>query len=143
MDIKCGTPLRLGHLPVLMEFLRKSKLFEIIDKAIPRDSQSKVSTSQCIAVILCSVYAGAHDLWRVRERMARYDMKTIMRDPQFDINDFPEERLAKAFDDLHKFNLDKLMTSIAIQVIEQFKISLDFVGFDTTSISFYGAYESE
>ena len=83
------------------------------------------------------------DLWRVRERMARYDMKTIMGDPLFDINEFTEERLAKAMDDLQRFNLDKLMTSVALQAIEQFHLQTDFFTFDTTSLSFYGAYENE
>ena len=143
MDIKIGIPLRLGHLPLLMDFLRRSRVFDVIDHAIKEDPRSKVSTSECVAVILCSVYAGAHDLWRVRERMARYDMKTIMGDPLFDINEFTEERLAKAMDDLQRFNLDKLMTSVALQAIEQFHLRTDFFTFDTTSLSFYGAYENE
>jgi transposase len=143
MDIEIGTPLRLGHLPILMHFLRRSHVFEVIDHAIKEDPRSKVSTSQCVAVILCSVYAGAHDLWRVRERMAKYDMKTIMADSHFDINNFTEERLAKALDDLQKFNLDKLMTSVALEVIQRFHLKTDFLPFDTTSLSFYGAYERE
>jgi transposase len=143
MDIKIGTPLRLGHLPILMDYLRKTKIFDVIDHAIREDPRSKVSTSECVAVILCSVYAGAHDLWRTRERLSRYDMKTIMQDDLFDINEFPEERLAKAMDDLHRNNLDKLMTSVALQTIEQFRLRTDFLSFDTTSLSFYGAYESE
>lgn len=143
MKLKIGIPLRLGHLPVVMDFLRRSRLFDVIDNAIREDPRSKVSTSECIAVLLCSVFSGAHDLWRVRERLSIYDMKTTMQDPHFDLDEFPEERLARALDCLQKANLDKLMTAIAIQVIEQFTIKTDFLGFDTTSLSFYGAYEEE
>ena len=143
MKPKIGIILRLGHLPILMDFLRRSQLFEVIDKAIRDDPRCKVSTSECVAVLLCSVYSGAHDLWRVREHLSLYDMKTVMRDPEFNLDEFPEERLAKALDDLHEANLDKLMTAIAIQVIEQFRLNTEFLGFDTTSLSVYGAYEEE
>jgi transposase len=143
MDPKIGIIKRLGHLPILMDFLRRSQLFEIIDKAICDDRRSKVSTSECVAVLLCSVFSGAHDLWRVREHLSLYDMKTVMRDPEFNLDEFPEERLAKALDDLYAANLDKLMTAISIQVIEQFNLNTEFLGFDTTSLSVYGAYEED
>jgi transposase len=143
MKLKIGIPLRLGHLPVVMDFLRRSQLFHVIDRAVREDPRSKVSTSECVAVLLCSIFSGAHDLWRVRERLALYDMKTIMQDPGFDLDEFPEERLAKALDNLQAANLDKMMTAIAVQVIEQFDLNTEFLGFDTTSLSFYGAYEEE
>ena len=107
MNLKIGIPLRLGHLPVVMDFLRRSHLFHIIDRAVREDPRSKVSTSECVAVLLCSIFSGAHDLWRVRERLALFDMKTIMQDPGFDLDEFPEERLAKALDNLQAANLDK------------------------------------
>ena len=66
-----------------------------------------------------------------------------MRDPGFRLAEFPEERLAKALDDLYRAGLEKLMTALALQAIEQFRIGTDFLHFDTTSLSFYGAHERE
>jgi len=66
-----------------------------------------------------------------------------MQDPHFDLARFPEERLAKALDDLSSFGLDKLMTGVAISAIEQFQLDVSWLHFDTTSLSFYGAHESE
>lgn len=143
MDIDIGIPQRLGHLPLVMDVLRRSGVFNVIDHAVRDDRRSKVSTSDCVAVILCGVFVGHHDLWRMADRLSPYDMATIMRDPGFRLAEFPEERLAKALDDLFAADLDRLTTAIALQAIEQHRIDTDFLHFDTTSLSFFGAYESE
>jgi transposase len=70
-------------------------------------------------------------------------MATIMQDATFDLERFPEERLAKALDDLYAFGLEKLMTSVALNAIEQYRLDTSFLHFDTTSLTFYGAYERE
>lgn len=85
----------------------------------------------------------ADSLWRLRERLEPYDMATVMRDATFDLERFPEERLAKALDDLYRFGLDKLMTGVALRAIEQFRLDTQFLHFDTTSLTFYGAYERD
>lgn len=136
-------PQRVCHLPLLMDVLRRSRILDVIDEAIPQHELSDVSTGECVAVILCGVYVGAHSLWRLRERLAPYDMATVMQDPTFDLERFPEERLAKALDDLYAFGLDKLMTGLALETIRHYQIRTDLLHFDTTTLSFYGAYERE
>ena len=136
-------PQRLCHLPLVMDVLRRSKVLEIIDHAIPQHELSEVSTGECVAVILAGVFVGAHSLWRIRDRLDPYDMATIMQDPTFDLARFPEERLAKALDDLYEFGLDRLMTGVALEAIRQHGLDTRFLHFDTTTLSFYGAYERE
>ncbi len=134
---------RLGHLPLMMDVLRRTKALEIIDHACGQHKLSDVSTGECVAVLLAGVYVGAHSLWRIRERLEPYDMNTVMQDATFSIEKFPEERLAKALDDLFQADLDKIMTSLAIRTIDSFDLQTDFLHFDTTSLSFYGSYERE
>lgn len=143
MDITIGTPQRLGHLPLVMDVFRRTGLPEVIDHAVGQDPRSAVSASECVAVILSGVFVGAHSLWRLRERLEPYDLATVMQDATFDLRRFPEERLAKALDDLYRFGLDKLMTGVALRAIEQYRLDTSFLHFDTTTLSFHGAYESE
>jgi len=143
MEFTIETPLRLGHLPLVMDVFRRSGMAAIIDHAIGQDPRSKVSTSECVAVILCGVYSGSHSLWRLRDRLEHYDMKAVMQDATFDLNDFPEERLGKALDDLFRFDIDKLMTGISVELIRAFDLDMEFVHFDTTTLSFFGAYEEQ
>jgi transposase len=143
MEFDIGIPQRLGHLPLVMDTLRRTGLLNVLDHAIAEDPRSKVSTSECAAVILCGVFAGEHGLWRLRDRLAPYDMQTIMQDGGFRLEEFPEERFAKALDDIYAANPDKLMTAIALQMVDHFALNTDYLQFDTTSLSFYGAYERE
>ena len=107
-----------------MDVLRRSRVLEVIDHAVGQHRLSAVSTGECVAVILAGVFVGAHSLWRIRERLAPYDMATVMQDPGFDLDGFPEERLAKALDDVFRFGLDKLMTSLALAAVCQHGLDL-------------------
>lgn len=142
-NFSIGVPLRLGHLPLVMGVFRNIGMSDIIDHAIGQDNRSIVSCGECVSTILSGVFVGAHSLWRLEDRLSAYDMRTVMQDNSFDLARFPEERLAKALDDLYAFGLDKLMTAIALQAIKSYDIGMDTVHFDTTSLSFYGAYESD
>jgi len=51
--------------------------------------------------------------------------------------------LAKALDDLHRFGLDRLMSGLALEAIRQHGLDTRFLHFDTTTLSFYSAYERE
>ena len=141
--MKIEIPQRLCHLPLMMDVLRRSRVLEVIDAAIGQHPLSVVSTGECVAVILAGVFVGAHSLWRIRERLAPYDLVTVMQDPDFDLGRFTEERLAKALDDLHDFGLDRVMSSLALEAIRQHGLDTRFLHFDTTTLSFYGAYERE
>lgn len=143
MEVEIFTPQRLAHLPAVMDVLRRTGALDVIDHAVREDRRSKVSTSECVAVIMCGVFLGHHDLWRMADRLGPYDMATLMRDPGFVLSEFTEERLARALDTLFDIGLERLMSGIALQAIEQFRLGTDFLHFDTTSLSFYGAYESE
>jgi len=141
--MKIEIPQRLCHLPLMMDVLRRSRVLEVIDAAIGQHPLSVVSTGECVAVILAGVFVGAHSLWRIRERLAPYDLVTVMQDPDFDLGRFTEERLAKALDDLHAFGLDLVMSSLALEAIRQHGLDTRFLHFDTTTLSFYGSYERE
>jgi transposase len=143
MISKPSAPLRLHHLPLLMDVIRRMRLLNVIGSVVRDDSRSKVSTGDCLSVMLCAIFSGAHDLYGVRERLGRYDMATIMQNPKFSIEDFPEERLAKAMDDIWSTGPEKLMFAIASQVIAAFRLDTSYFHFDTTSLTCYGAYENE
>ena len=95
-----------------MDVIRRIHLLDVIGTVVTDDPRSKVTTGDCLAVMLCAVFSGAHDLYGVRERLSRFDMATIMQDRDFSIDAFPEERLAKAMDDIWKAGPEKLGSSL-------------------------------
>lgn len=137
------TTLRLGHLPILMEYLRKMRVIAIIDEACPVDGRSKVSHGHCVAVILCGVFVGVHSLWRVAERLRPYDMVTVMQDPDFNLDHFHDDRLGAALDALYKGGLDGMMTRLAVGIIDHFSLATKYLRFDTTAFALSGEYAKE
>jgi hypothetical protein len=75
--------------------------------------------------MLCAVFLGHPDLWCMSDRLSLFDMATVMKDPGLAPKDFTEERLAKMLDDLCPVT-DRLMTSVAIQAIRQFRLGTGF-----------------
>ena len=140
--VSVGIPRRLGHLPLVMDILRRTGLLDVIDHSLRDDPRCRVSTSECVSVMLCGVFVGNHDLWRMSERLSPYDMATVMQDADFPLAAFTEERLAKMLDDLYP-QIDRLMTSVALQTVADFRLGTEFLHFDTTSLSFFGAHEQE
>lgn len=134
---------RLGHLPILMAYVRKMRVIELIDEACPVDGRSKVSHGHCVAVILCGVFVGVHSLWRVAERLRSYDMATVMQDPEFDLHHFHDDRLGAALDALYLGGLDALMTRLAVGVIDHFSLTTKYLRFDTTAFALHGDYATE
>jgi transposase len=143
MDVTIGIPKRLGYLPLVVDVLRRTGLLDIIDQAVPKHPRSKVATSDCVAVMMCAIYSGHHDLWRMSDRLAQFDMPTIMQCADFDLSAFTEERLAKSLDQLYLKNPDMLMTTLAVQAISRFDLNTDFLNFDTTSLIFYGCEDDD
>jgi len=56
MEVEIFTALRLAHLPAVMDVLRRTGALDVIDHAVREDPRSKVSTSECVAVIMCGVF---------------------------------------------------------------------------------------
>ena len=67
MDIEIDVPQRLCHLPAVLDVLRRSGVLNVIDHAVRDDRRCKVSTSDCVSVIMCGVFLGHHDLWRMSD----------------------------------------------------------------------------
>ena len=76
--MKIEFPQHLCHLTLLMDVLRRSRVLEVIDQAIGQHRLSVVSTGESVAVILAGVFVGAHSLWRIRGRLAPYDLATVV-----------------------------------------------------------------
>ncbi len=68
--VSVGIPRRLGHLPLVMDVLRRTGLLDVIDHSLRDDPRCRVSTSECVSVMLCGVFVGNHDLWRMSEVLA-------------------------------------------------------------------------
>ncbi|SVD07749.1 uncharacterized protein METZ01_LOCUS360603 [marine metagenome] len=142
-DLELNPPKRLAHLPLVMEVLRQIGIPDIIDSACGIDPRMKVSHGECVSIIIAGVFAGEHGLWRLQDRLDVYDMATVMQDSGFCLKEFHDVRLGRCLDALYRTGPDKILSEVAFRTIECHDLNTDFLSFDTTTLSFYGAYEEE
>lgn len=142
-DLVLHPPKRLGHLPLIADVLRSSGILDVIDAVCGVDPRMRVSHGECAAFVLLGVFAGEHGLWRLTERLDPYDLATVMDDPGFDIREFHDVRCGRMLDAIYHAGPDRLMSAIALGVVRWAELDLETLHFDTTSLSFHGAYEED
>jgi transposase len=136
-------PKRVGHLPLIMDTLRRTGILNAIDSICGVDARMKVTHSDCVAFVLLGVFAGEHGLWRLSQRLDPFDLTTIMDDAGLDTKEFYDVRLGRMLDAIYDAGPDRLYSAIALPLIESESLGLETLHLDPTSLSFYGAYEDE
>ena len=136
-------PKRLGHLGVIADLLRSVGVLDVIDSACGLDVRMRVRHGDCALVVLLGVFAGEHGLWRLTERLDPYDMATLMRDPTVNLSDFHDVRLGRMLDAIWDAGPERLLSALSLRVMEWARLDLGLLHFDTTTLSFYGAYEED
>ena len=142
-DIHLNPPKRLAHLPLVMDVLRRSRVVEVIDEACGTDRRMKVSHGECVAMVIAGVFVGESGLWRLGERLDVFDMATVMQDPGINLSEYHDNRIGRALDAIYDAGPDRIQTALALQAIDSWKLNRSYLHVDTTSLSFYGAYEEE
>ncbi len=142
-DIHLSPPKRLAHLPMVMDVLRRSRVIEVIDEACGIDRRMKVSHGECVAMVIAGVFVGESGLWRLCDRMNVFDMATVMQDPGINLSEYHDNRIGRALDAIYDAGPDRIQTALALQAIDSWRLDRSYLHVDTTSLSFYGAYEEE
>lgn len=142
-DLILHPPKRLGHLAIIADVLRTTGIIEIIDRVCGFDPRMKVSHGECLTFILLGVFAGEHGLWRLGERLDPFDLDTILQRPGVDLSEFHDVRLGRMCDAVYKAGPQRLMSELSLSVIRAADLDLRVLNFDTTSLSFFGAFEDD
>jgi len=103
----------------------------------------KVSHGECVQFILLGIFAGEHGLWRLAERLDPYDVATLTGDAGVDLREFHDVRLGRMLDAVWDAGPERLQSALSLRVVEWAQLDVGTLHFDTTSLSFYGAYEED
>jgi len=118
-------PKRVGHLPLIMDTLRRTGILNAIDSICGVDARMKVTHSDCVAFVLLGVFAGEHGLWRLSQRLDPFDLTTIMDDAGLDTKEFYDVRLGRMLDAIYDAGPDRLYSAIALPLIESESLGLE------------------
>ena len=129
----------LGPLPVVMKYLRKLKVRDIIDAAAPSDPRHKVTHGECIEALLCSIFLKNHTLSHVSQTLSAYDLPAIFGKPGVQAELFHDYRLGEALDALYG-KTEALYAEVVFRGLEAFQIALKRLHLDSTTVSLHGQY---
>jgi hypothetical protein len=125
----------VGALPVVIEFLQRLKLADIINKAVPWEGEVPLGTLVEILVLnrlLDPTAMFRIDVWAQKSGVADY---YGLKPGQ--LND---DRLGRALERLSA-KRDAIQAALVLRAVSAFDLQVAQIHYDLTSVEFFGAYE--
>lgn len=123
---------KLGALPIIDLFLRRLQLGDLLQEKI-----SHVRYCQAIQLLIKNILVERAALYRVPEWALSFDKSTVFNKP------FTDDILGRALDKLASIDRASFQTKILVKAIKEFNLETSTIHNDTTSIRFYGAYQTQ
>lgn len=133
----------VGALPILNHVLERMKLQEFLEAYLPReDGRTKLATSRALMVLVKNILVARNPIYGVGEWAAGYapDLLGLVAEELGHLND---DRVGRALEKLFRADRCSLALAVAAHVVKRFDVELDQLHNDSTSISFYGAYDQQ
>lgn len=132
--------------PLLGQLMNKMQLPQIINEAVEKtNSQAKLDSGTMIAGMILNLLSDSKiRLYRLSHFFEDKPTPLIFPwNPEVKAEDFTEDRGGDVLDELFRANPQKVFSMVTQNNLKLFDISSDGVRVDTTSKSFYGAYETD
>ena len=131
----------VGAVPIIDRILRRMRLPEILRESLPPDDpRVELPTCRGLSVLVCNLLVSREPIYGVGEWAARYapDLLDLRQQEVKLLND---DRIGRCLDRLFDGLDSGLIMAVTRHVVDEFKVSLDELHNDSTTVSFYGAHE--
>jgi transposase len=130
----------VAHLPLVLGVLRKLEIATLIDSMMPPHPDQVGSAGRAVEALVLSILDGHHALYKVGRRLDERGMLALLQ-PGLAPQSLHDSRLGQTLDALYDANLHTVFSAIALRALDIYQIGTPWIHQDTTTISFYGAYE--
>jgi transposase len=132
---------QVGAVPLVNRLLERLRLREILAEHLPADDvRTELATVSALLVLVRNVLLSRQPVYGVAEWAAEFapDLLDLWPDEVALLHD---DRLGRSLDRLFDSVGPELILAVVRQAVQEFAVSLDELHNDSTSVSFYGAYE--
>ena len=130
----------VGALPIINHILDRMQLSTILAQYLaPDDRRTRVSTAQGILVLVRNILLSREPIYGIGEWASRYAPELLELWPH-QVQYLNDDRLGRCLDRLFEATTPDLVMAVVRGVIQEFKLSLDELHNDSTSVTFYGTY---
>jgi transposase len=131
----------IGALPIVNVLLDRMQLERFLEQHLPRDGKRMaVPTSRCLLLLLRNILLSREPIYGLGEWAERF-VPELLGLRQTDLRHLNDDRVGRSLDRLFQANVQELVLDVVRHVVKEFDVSLDELHNDSTSVSFYGAYE--
>ena len=132
----------VGALPLLNRIVERMQLQRILSEHLPRDdSRTELPTVTALLVLFANLLMAREPVYGVGEWAALFPPDLLGLREQ-DLSRLHDDRLGRSLDRMFEGIGPTLIMAVVRHVIQEFDISLDELHNDSTTVSFYGAYDA-
>lgn len=132
----------IGAMPLIAEYLKRMRFAENIDSIVAplRSNNRRLSHGQTCFVIVLYLLCRPRVLYKLEEWVQDTTyLKVIF--PEIETKHLTDDRIADTLKALHEAGISQLFTGQTIEIMKEFKLSMDRVHCDFTSFTVHGDYE--
>ena len=131
----------VGGLPLINRLLDRIRLEEFLKKHLPPDDpRQEVSTTRCLLLLLKNILLSREPIYGIGEWAESYAPDLLGLKPS-ELKQLNDDRVGRCLDRLFDTPIPELLLDVMRHVIEEFDLRLDELHNDSTTVSFFGAYD--
>src|SRR3954452_23641702 len=131
----------VGALPLLKYFVERMQLQRILGEHLPKDdSRTELPTVNALLVLFANLLLAREPIYGVGEWAALFPPDLLGLRKQ-DLSRLHDDRLGRCLDRMFEGIGPTLIMAVVHHVIREFKVGLEELHNDSTTVSFYGAYD--
>ena len=132
----------VGALPLLQRIVARMQLQRILGEHLPRDdSRTELPTVTALLVLFANLLLAREPVYGVGEWAALFPPDLLGLRAQ-DLSRLHDDRLGRCLDRMFEGIGPTLIMTVVRHVIQEFAVGLDELHNDSTTVSFYGAYDA-
>jgi transposase len=131
----------VGALPLLTRICERIQLKRILQEYLPKDdSRTELSTVVALLVLFANLLLSREPVYGVGEWAALFPPDLLgLREK--DLPRLHDDRFGRCLDRMFEGVGPTLILAVVRKVVQEFQVSLDELHNDSTTVSFYGAYD--
>lgn len=132
----------IGALPIINQLLERMHLEGFLERHLPRDDRRMaVPTSRCLLLLLRNILLSREPIYGLGEWSERFAPE-LLGLTKGDLDHLNDDRVGRSLDRLFTADVPALVLEVVRHVVKEFDVSLEELHNDSTTVSFYGAYEN-
>jgi transposase len=132
----------VGALPLLQRIIEQMQLQRILNEHLPKDdSRTELATVTSLLVLFANLLMAREPVYGVGEWAALFPPDLLGLRKQ-DLSRLHDDRLGRCLDRMFEGIGPTLIMAVVRHVIREFAVGLEELHNDSTTVSFYGAYDA-